>query len=72
VTIFALLLVSLAACGGGENTFEREGVSFTYPEDWGEAEYEAVDPAALFGTAFTRRRTTSRVSSSRSPVATSP
>ena len=53
VTIFALLVVSLAACGGEENTFEREGVSFTYPENWGEAEYEAVDPAAVFGTAFT-------------------
>jgi hypothetical protein len=53
VTIIALLVVSLAACGGDENTFEREGVSFTYPENWGEAEYEAVDPAAVFGTAFT-------------------
>ena len=45
-------LAILAACGGGDNTFERDDVSFTYPENWAEAEYERVDPAAVFGTAF--------------------
>ena len=42
-------------CGGdsGDNTFEGEGISFTYPEEW--EEREAVGggtPGAAFTTAF--------------------
>ena len=37
----ALVCLALAACGGGgggDTTFEHDGFSFTYPEDWEQRE----------------------------------
>jgi len=50
-----LACIALGACGGGgsgDKTFEREGVSFTYPADWEEREIGEVTPGAAFITAF--------------------
>lgn len=53
-----VVCLTLTACAGGggngDNTFEREGVSFTYPEDWEQRELEGgpVNPDASFATVF--------------------
>jgi hypothetical protein len=56
VTWGGVVLVSLvlAACGGGggDGTFEGEGVTFDYPEDWEQREIDPVTPEATFTTAF--------------------
>jgi hypothetical protein len=56
IALLVVLLLTLPACGGGEGdgdkTFEGDGYSFVYPEDWEEREIGEVTPGAVFLTAF--------------------
>lgn len=44
ISAVALVCLALAACGGGggggDKTFEGDGFSFTYPEDWEESDFD--------------------------------
>lgn len=55
-SVAVVVCLVIAGCGGGdrENTFEREGISFTFPEEWEQRELEGgpVSPDASFAAAF--------------------